>query len=209
MVIQNGVDLNCFRAGLKKKRLSEDLGINPRDVVVGTVANLNPIKGVDYFIQSIPIINKEIRNAKFVILGDGPMRKDLESLACRLDISDSVFFAGNRSNVSELLKIFDVFVNPSLSEGSSNAIIEAMATGLPVVATNVGGNKEMVDHGKSGFLVPQKDKEKLAESVIHILKDDVLRLEMSRNSRLLVEEKHNFYKMIKQLEDYYTDIISS
>ena len=207
-VIRNGVDLNVFRVKSSSKKALHQIGVEPNEFVVGIVANLYPIKGVEYFIRSIPLIKRRIENVKFIIVGGGSLRAELEEMAQRIQVRESVIFTGNRSDIVPILTCFDVFVNSSLSEGSSNAIIEAMACRLPVVATNVGGNPELIAHGESGLLVPAKDEHSMAEAIIRILNDEPLRLKMGTAARSFAERNHDLSTMMRALEELYIGIMS-
>jgi glycosyltransferase involved in cell wall biosynthesis len=132
------------------------------------------------------------------VVGDGPERKHLEPKAGR-----GVRFLGNRFDVPELLRVMDIFVLPSINEGISNTILEAMASGLPVLASDTGGNSELVDHGRTGMLFPVRDSETLEAGIIKYLEDGGLRREHGRNARGKVIRMFEVDRMVKAYERVY------
>ncbi|MFX0199070.1 MAG: glycosyltransferase [Candidatus Hodarchaeota archaeon] len=207
-VIRNGVNLDVFKNRQKCRQFLAEFGINDHEQLVGVVANLYPIKGVHYLIKSIPIVKNSIENVRFIIVGEGIMHEELKDLARRINVDKSIIFTGKRLDIAPILSSFDLFVNPSLSEGSSNAIIEAMAAGLPVVATNVGGNLELIAHGDSGLLVPPKDEHSIAEAIVRLLNDEPLRLNMGAAARSFAEQNHDINTMMNALEELYIRMMS-
>lgn len=161
-VIPNGIDLS--RYGPSKGR-----SVRPGSLMVGTVARLAPQKGTENFIRAAAILHQHFPRVHYMIAGDGPLRPALERLSRELGIGPSVTFAGYVQNVPELLAGFDVFVLPSVSEGQGITVLEAMAAGCPVVASAVGGLRELVVDGKNGLLVAPGEPAELAEAVKRLL----------------------------------------
>jgi len=201
--IYNGVDLSKFQHKTSSETLKRNLNINSSDLIVGSVGGLRPVKDYPCLLKSIPIVLKEFPKTKFIIVGDGPLRNSLQSITRSLRLENNVLFLGWREDISELLTIFDIFVLSSKTEGISISILEAMASGLPVVATNVGGNPEVIEDGKTGFLVPQADSQSLAKAIIKLLKDGHLRKTMGKNARKKAEEKFSLQVSVdKHIEVY-------
>lgn len=194
------VDRNMKR---KEFNLSEDVK------VVGTVARLVPIKGHKYLLQAIPKIVKEVSGVKFLLVGDGPLRAELESLADELGIADYVIFCGLRDDVPEILSILNLFVLPSLNEGMGKAIIEAEAAQLPVIATSVGGIKEIVVDGVTGLLVPPKDSDGLASAIIRLLKEEELAKEMGRKGKEKFIPYYCAEGMVEKIENLYKELMEN
>lgn len=138
---------------------------------IGFVGRLSEEKGISSLIHSMGIIRRKIPSARLVIVGTGPIEDDLKELTNRLELNSHVDFVGYKDNVFEILKQLDVFVLPSRTEGCPIVILEAMAMGLPVVATRVGGNPELVRDGETGYLVPFNDENALARAVLALLAD--------------------------------------
>ncbi len=201
-VIPYGVDLDLFCNG-RNDGLKSELGFEPEDKLIGVVARLHPQKGHCYLIEAARKIVTEHNNAKFVLVGDGELRHDLEQQVANAGLSDSVSFLGFRRDVRELLRTFDVFVLPSLYEGLPNVILEAMATGLPVVATAVDGTVELVDDGVTGFLVRPKEPAPLAHRISELLGNDELRHAYGAAGRKKVEEEYSLSQQVVNFQNLY------
>ncbi len=151
------------------------LGLPIDSLVVGTVGRLDPVKGQADLLRAFSRVRGHNRRAILVVVGDGPCRDELIALSASLGLAGHVHLLGERHDIPRILQALDTFVLPSIAEGISNTLLEAMASGLPVVATRVGGNPELVDDGVSGILVPPRDQEALAEAVGAYLRDPGLR----------------------------------
>jgi len=209
VTIYNGVDLEDFRGinPTKVKELKRQFSINMGTPVIGTIASLHKRKGHAYLIESLPLILKRFPKAKALLIGDGPLRESIRRKAEDLGLSNSVIFTGIRHDIPELLSALDVFVLPSLWEGMPNVILEAMATGNPVVATHVGGMPEEVEDSVTGLLVPPRDPEALAEAIIALLQDRERAETMGRAGRARVEKYFSVERMVHQTEALYEELI--
>jgi glycosyltransferase involved in cell wall biosynthesis len=203
IALYNGVDIEYFTPQKKDLALANEFGMLNGEQVIGSFSNFYPIKGVEYFIESIPVILKRKSNVKFLLVGDGILHKHLEKRVRNLGIQKNVVFTGRRSNINALYSIVDISVNSSTTEGFSNAIIESLAMGVPVIATNVGGNPEAVTDGKNGFLVPVGEPKKIADAAIRIIDDTNLLSMMKINSRKIAVEHFDIKKMMSKLERNY------
>lgn len=172
-VVYNGLEPDRFLVdpAAAREEARRRLGFPEGTTVVGAVANLRPVKGLDIFLQAAGLLRSCAPAARFVVVGDGPERRRLEHLCQALGLSERVSFLGKREDVPELLPGFDVGVLPSRSESFSNALIEYLAAGLPVVCTDVGGCREAVEDGTNGFVVPEGDPAALAEGIARALGD--------------------------------------
>lgn len=195
-VIYNGVDLDKFTQSERNGKKS----VTPH---VGCVGTLRSVKGHRYLIEAIAAVREEIPHVHLSLVGDGPERGELDALRQRLGLNGCVSLLGMRDDVNALLRQFDVFVLPSLSEGISNALLEAMAAGLPVVATNVGGNPEVVQHGVTGLLVPPQDSRALADALLQLLSDPDARQAMGRKGRERVEAHFSLSVMAQRYGEIY------
>ena len=142
ITIYNGIDANTDDADIDTTKKKAELGINSDDKVIGMIANLSWVKGHDYFFNAAQLISQEMPDTKFLIIGDGLLKNKLKEKVKSLNLEKKVLFLGRRTDIGELLKIMDVSVNASYSEGMSNTILESMAAGIPTVATDVDGNKD-------------------------------------------------------------------
>lgn len=158
--IYNGIDPGRYRPGPEGAAVRRELGIPPGAFAVGVVGRLDPIKDHPTLFRAFAQLRAADPGARLLVVGDGPERARLEAAG-----GEGVLFLGDRRDVPELLRVLDVFVLPSRNEGISNTILEAMATGLPVVATRVGGNPELVEDGLTGALVPPGDVNALAAAL--------------------------------------------
>jgi sugar transferase (PEP-CTERM/EpsH1 system associated) len=192
--IPNGVDTEKFRpldcgSVLKaspsevRKRLRSQLGLPPDPVLVGTVGRLDPVKDFPTLMKGFRQIKDSFSGAKLVIVGDGPVRSNLSRLGEELGLDSSLIWLGERNDIPELLRSFDIFVQTSIFEGMSNTILEAMASSLPIIATDTGGNPEVVSNGENGILVPVGGITELSGALQRYLSDPVLRYKHGSNSR--------------------------
>jgi glycosyltransferase involved in cell wall biosynthesis len=210
-VIPSGVDTELFRPRPEARgELRARLGIanaNPATPVIGTVGRLEARKGTALLLEAAAqLVKKGLSELRVVVVGDGPLRDELSALAARLGITERVHMLGNRSDVAEVLVALDVFVLPSHSEGMSNALLEAMATGLPVVATAVGGNPEVVSAETTGVLVPPDNAMALADAVLRLVASPGLRAQLGAAARGQVQERHGACAMVRRLEAVYAAV---
>jgi glycosyltransferase involved in cell wall biosynthesis len=203
VVIPNGVELPAGPLAPPEAARAE-LELPLDGLVVGAVTRLDPVKGVDGLIQALAAID----GVHLAVVGDGPERASLEALAGDLDVAERIHWAGHRRDVPRLLPAFDLFVQPSLHEGMPNTILEAMAAGLPVVATAVGGTPEVVVDGVTGLLVPPRDPSGLTEAIASLLRDPGLRRTMGRAGRGRVAERFTVERMIEQTEKVYEQLLT-
>jgi glycosyltransferase involved in cell wall biosynthesis len=179
--IHNGIDIDAVLGDRCALRCG--LGFNETDFVIGCASRLDPVKGLNYLIDAMPIIIDSVPQAKLVIFGNGVSEKKLLDQCYRLKISKAVSFAGYRSNVPCLMNALDLFVLPSLAEFHSIGILEAMRAGLPIIATDVGGNPESIINGISGILIPPRDITSIATAVIDCAENQDLRERIGSEAR--------------------------
>ena len=178
--------------------------------IVGTVGRLWPQKNHKLFLDMAKAVLalRSGEDIRFIIVGGGPLQGDLEKYAKYLRIEDRVTFTGERSDVWALLRDMDIFVMTSLYEGISNAIMEAMLMGLPVVATDVGGNCELVTNGETGFLCPSHDENSLADKVIGLMKAKENARIMGGEGKKRILDEFSLPKMVKKTEDVYLTLLA-
>ncbi len=204
--IYNGLDLADWDT--VSRPVQHPGGLGP---VITTVGNIRRVKGHDVFIRAAASVVKQFPHASFSIAGEilePAYFRELETLVRDLDLSDRFHFAGGITGLREHLSATDIFVLPSRSEGFSNAIIEAMAASLPVVATNAGGNAEAVQDGVSGFIVPSEDTGALAAAIVQLLSDPVKAREMGAAGKKLAAEKFTTGAMMRQVTETYARVLS-
>jgi glycosyltransferase involved in cell wall biosynthesis len=207
VLIPNGVNeaaLTVLGDGLGKR---SELGISAQTPIVGAVSRLAWKKGLRHLLATVPRLLEVLADLRVIIVGDGPLRPELAAQASALGVEKHVVFLGSRSDALELLSTFDVFVLPSEIEGMSNALLEAMAVGRPVVATDVGGNPEVVVDGETGFVVPPADPDRLAAAIVKLLQAPDMAREMGAAGRQRVCEEYRVDVMVRRIENLYDSLL--
>jgi glycosyltransferase involved in cell wall biosynthesis len=204
-VIPSGVDTERFRPRPEARaEARRRLALPLAAPVVGTVGRLEARKGTAVLLEAAArALKKGLSELRVVVVGDGPLRDELPALAARLGIAERVHMLGDRSDIPEILVALDAFVLPSRTEGMSNALLEAMATALPVVATAVGGNPEVVSAETTGVLVPPDDAMTMADAMTRLIASPTLAAELGAAARRAVEERYGARAMVRRLEDIY------
>jgi glycosyltransferase involved in cell wall biosynthesis len=209
-IIRNGIDLKRYESAGKRPALREELGLPASAPLVLMLSRLNPQKGVDDFIKAAAMVRLRRPDVRFLLIGeklkymDGGFGLDsgyhnyLHELCVNLGVDDGIVFTGHRSDVPELLAEGAVSVLPTHSEGLSNTLLESMAAGLPIVATRVGGNAELVADGVNGLLVPPPAPATLANAILRILDDPALAPRFSAAAR---EKATAYFSMERMVED--------
>jgi len=174
-----------------------------RDIVVAHVSNFRPVKRVDDLVYAMCMVTKTAPKAKLMLIGDGPERHRVERLIDKMDLRRNVVLTGYRSDVPDLLRCVDTLVLPSETESAPLTILEAMSTGLPVIATRVGGIPEIVEDGHNGFLVPLKHPEDIAEKILELHADRDRLRRMGEAARETVLERYSTDKVVRQYMDVY------
>lgn len=202
--VPNGIKVNDSTAGLGEVLvLKNQLKIAPDNFVIGTVARLVWFKGLHTLIAAMPDILKEHPNTTLIIIGDGPLKQELEQQARVLKVAQSVMFLGERSDAVELLPVLDIFVLPSVSEGMPITILEAMAAAKPVVATKVGGIPELVSDGQTGILVPSEEPKSMALAISKLLSDPYLCKIMGLSGKKRVINEFSVSNMVENTISAY------
>jgi sugar transferase (PEP-CTERM/EpsH1 system associated) len=201
--ICNGVDTRAFRPAARASAAQGD------DWVVGTVGRLQPVKDqislVKAFAAALALAPAAMRTAKLLIVGEGPSRPDIEQAIAGASLQDRVSLLGSRNDVAEVLRGFDVFVLPSLAEGISNTILEAMATGLPVIATRTGGNAELVQDAQSGALVNVGDWQAMGRHIAGYACDRSLAVRHGGAARERAEREFSLEAMVEKYAALYDE----
>jgi glycosyltransferase involved in cell wall biosynthesis len=207
LTIENGVDVSALEASLHLRDESRRAwGLAPETPAVGVVGHLSPIKGHADFLQAAAQVAAADPRVRFFLVGDGPLRPSLEALAGALGMADRVVFTGARKDAARLLAMLDIFVLPSHAEGMSNALLEAMAMGLPVVATAVGGNPDVVRDGVTGLLVPPRQPRALAGALAELLADPAAATALGAQARCRVRQELTLERMLSRYEQLYRDL---
>jgi len=208
-VIYNGVNSERVTADeAEVAALRASLGIPAAAPVIGMVASLTAPKDFPTFLKSARIVRDSVPSARFLIVGDGPLRRELKETAAQLGLADSVVFAGHQMRVAPFIGSFDVAALSSCDyEGCSNYLLESMGLGRPVVATDVGGNRELVCHGESGIVVPPRDPGALAAAVLTLLDDRALASRLADAARARFRAGFSVTTMVRQYEQLYEELL--
>ncbi|MGK2908688.1 MAG: glycosyltransferase [Sphingobium sp.] len=209
-VIENGIDLSKYGNTPKAHRLrpvgQTPVGLDPNRRYVGCIARFHPIKDHPMLLRAFAQLASAAPDVDLFLAGDGPDREKLEAMAQSLGIAERVKFLGVRKDVSDLLAACDVFALTSISEAASLTLMEAMASGCPVVVTNVGGNPELVREGMDGFLVPRGDAKACAAALVKLLKDEAMARTMGANARARALERFDLDRTIGRYYSLYQDL---
>lgn len=211
VVIPSGVDSKHFdpeRSEVRRKatRIKDRLNIGD-EIVIGYVGRLYPAKGLNYLLHAVKRLQERYPNLTVLIVGDGAARNELEKMARDLNVRS--LFTGWQHDIAPYYSIMDIFVLPSLFEGLPNVILEAMAMRIPVVATEVGGNPDILLNGENGFLVPVRDVSQLSLALDKLIASDSLRVHIGRANRRKVEAGFLWSKTAEKVENVYHEAIKS
>ena len=205
--IYNGVDAIRFHA-VQHRQPILDSPFNSADYwIVGTAGRMQTVKDQTNLakafvlaIQQAPALRERLR---LIMVGEGPLREESEAILRAAGIADLAWLPGERRDIPDVMRGFDCFVLPSIAEGISNTILEAMATGLPVIATAVGGNCELVEEGRSGRLVPASNPARLADAIIELAQQPAVARTMGQHGRRLVEQNYSMDAMVRNYQQLY------
>jgi glycosyltransferase involved in cell wall biosynthesis len=202
-----GFDLAPLLAAERRRgELRAELGMGAAPLI-GIVARLVPIKAHEVFLAAAAAVRQQVPAARFLVVGDGELRQTLEQQTAALGLTDAVRFLGWRADIDRLYADIDVVALTSRNEGSPVALIEAMAAGVPVVSTEVGGVADVVEHGVSGLLAPMDDAAGIATHILTLLADPVMRRTMGQHGRAKVAATYDAGRLVSDIETLYEDLI--
>jgi glycosyltransferase involved in cell wall biosynthesis len=202
-VVHNGIDLNRFSPKVSAEGVHAEFGLSPETPIIGTVSRLGEErKGVNYFVDMVAKVAPEWPDARFLVVGDGRLRSDLERQAVELGVADRVIFTGERQDIPRLLAAMRVFVIPSLYEACQYSLLEAMAMGKPVVATPAGVAPDVVDDHRTGLLVPLADSAAIAAAVLEY-RDDALVERLGAAAYRLMASHFSVDAMVDNIQSIY------
>lgn len=205
--LHNGVDVEAFGSCSGGGAVRSELGFSGNHILIGTVGRLEEVKDHETLIRAFKIVHDVNPDCRLVIVGEGRKRRELTTLSGALNLNGAVTFTGERRDVSSLLSAMNIFVLPSRSEGISITLLEAMASGTPVVATSVGGNPEIVEPGLSGLLVPPGSVDGLADAVLRLVHQPDVGRALGSAGRKRVRERFSLSSSITELESVYDSLL--
>lgn len=209
-VIPNGVDLERLgRLRTFGTCIREELNLPPEAPLVGTLAVMKPWKGLSYLVDAARLVLLQHRDVHFLLAGDGSERRAIENQVRDLAITENVHLLGYRRDAIALLEALDIYVLPSLLEGFPRSVLEAMALGKPVVVTDIGGSRETVRHGASGWVVPPRDSRELARAICRLLESSGLRRSLGAEGRRAVEQRFSARVIAETHERLYRELLQA
>lgn len=217
VLIHNGIDVDKSRilacpVGRQnpesRMEIKKSLGLG-EGPVVGIVARLSDVKGHTYLIEAMSNVLEKIPDAQLLIVGEGKMKEDLVKLVKSLEIEKNVFFIAEVNDTKDVLSVMDLFVMPSLKEGLGLSLMEAMAFGLCVIGTEVGGIKSLIQDGYSGLLARPKDSEQLSRAILGLLQDEQKRKSLGKNAQTFIYRNFPLEEMIQKTEEVYLQCLDA
>ncbi len=205
----HGLDTHKYKVdNTVTENIKKEFGLSNNDFVVGTLSRLVEAKGIMYLLRAIPELAKGVDGLKVLLTGDGEDKQKFMNVVRELNISDKVIFPGWRNDSAGVLSVMDVFILPSLTEGFGISVLQAMAVGRAVVATEVGGIPDMINHEKNGILIPCKNPDAILNAVQYLYLNKEKRLELGVSARKTVQEKFSPKKSIGEVARLYKKITS-
>ena len=209
-VIHNGIDTATWSQRQVNLSMRHALGLSNAFPIIGYVGRISPEKDMENWLRAAALVTREYRTAQFVIVGEGRndnLSHELKNLADALGIGSRVHFLGYREDLPSIYATFDLFFLSSRREGICNSLLEAMAMGIPIVATDVGGTKELIADGQTGYLLSEGDVEGMARVLLAFIRDESLRKNVGSAARKHIEDKFSFASRLKCIETLYERII--
>lgn len=206
VIVHHGIELERFQDRSRREKLRSENDVDHGTIVYGNVGRLHRQKGQEYLLKAFRIVKQSHQKNILWIIGDGGLRDNLEQAARELQIQDAVRFLGDRMDIPDLLSAIDIFVLPSLWEGQPISLLEAMASGKPVIASSVDGISDILMHEGNGLLVLPKDVDSLAQAMIRLNKDKSLFSRLSSQAAETVAEQYSARKMAEQIGQLYIDV---
>ncbi len=207
-VLHSGIDLDCYRSVPDDdQELRRELGFDPEHIVVGTLSSMKPQKAPLDFVRAAAAAHARDDRLRFVFAGDGVLRDEVERLVGELGMGSVFRLCGWRRDVTRLLAAMDLFVLTSLFEGLPRAVLQAMAAGVPVVATAVDGTPEVVSHNETGLLVPPSRPGAVAEAILTLVADEALRSRCVAQAAARLDRAFDIRQMVGDLEDIYLELL--
>lgn len=205
-VIYNGINLEEFKISVDREAKRMELGIDRDEIAIGMIGRFDPVKNHSLLLEAFKEVIKSIPKAKLLLIGDGPLRESLQSTVYSLQLERNVIFLGIRRDIPQVLQALDIYCLSSIAEATSLTLLEAMATGLPVVATDAGGNPEIVLRDQTGILVSPSNYIEFAKAIITLAQDSEKRRRMGEAGKKRVKSLFTMDKMLEQYENLYLSL---
>lgn len=207
-VIYNGIAVNTSQWHPSERDAQiNDVATQKNGPIVGIIGGLKPMKRHYTFIRSAQNVLRKREDVKFLVVGDGPCRKNLEELADELKVKDCIHFAGSQDDIKPYISLFDIAVNCSSNEGLSNAIMEYMAYGVPCIVSRAGGNEELIEHNVNGYTFELDNDKELADRILSLLEDKEKQSQFISKSKEIVRERLSLEKMVSEYDRYFERLL--
>jgi glycosyltransferase involved in cell wall biosynthesis len=204
-VIHNGIESESKAAEDSRERIRREWHVRQGEILIGVASRLDPVKGLKYLLTAFATLATELEKLRLVLVGTGTQDEQLKNEVESLGLTERVIFTGFRSDVSDCLAAFDIFVLPSIAEYHSIALLEAMRAGKSIIATDVGGNTESVRDMQEALVVPAEDSRALAAAINTLAGDEELRLRLARAARQRFEENFTIEQMLQCIAVWFSD----
>jgi glycosyltransferase involved in cell wall biosynthesis len=211
VTVYSGMEVDSFlNSEVHREKVRKQFGFSERDVVIGAVARLFPLKGYEYILEAAPSIVRRCPQAKFLFVGDGILRQELQKKAEQHGLAQRIVFAGlvDSSRIPAMISAMDIVVHASLREGLARVLVQSLLCGKPPVAYDVDGNSEVIIDGVTGRLIPPRTVNELAQAVIGLIEDPRKAAEMGSAGRQRFAEQFRAETMVRQLEDLYRQLLA-
>jgi glycosyltransferase involved in cell wall biosynthesis len=205
-IIPNGINIEKFRCEINKEEKKKQLEIKENSTVITCISKLRRGKGHDILLKSFEKFYQYDNNAILLIVGDGEREEELKNSIVNFNSKNSIKFLSNRTDIAEILSISDIFTLPTEKEGMSNAIIEAMIMGVPIITTDIPANRDVLENKKTGILIPVNNIDSLTEKIKILMADKFLWEKMSQDSKIEAEKKFDVQVVAKKFAEFYEKI---
>lgn len=206
VVVNNAIDPETLKVNEDRKAIRSRFGLNDSDKVVGFVGRLSREKDIGTTIMAVKCAVSGNVNIKFLIAGDGPQKDELVKLSRKLGIENRIIFIGYQKNTAPVYRAIDIYASAARKEGLPNSLLEAQAAGVPCIATDIGGNTDIIKDGINGFLFDPGDHKALSQDILILLNDKELRETFIRESRTIIMNSFSMTQRMRKLEDLYMNL---
>lgn len=199
VIIPNGIDLGKYDFKIDILAKKNELQVDPNDIIIACVGKLRAGKGHEYLLEAFENAYKHNKKVTLLIVGNGERIKLLQKQVSVYESKNNIHFLGDRIDVREILKVSDIFALPTLGEGMSNAILEAMASGLPIITTNISANKDIIENEKTGILVPIKNSDAIYKSIKTLAENPKMRKQLGQEAKKEILKKYNMPIIVSKI----------
>ncbi|MBN1627856.1 MAG: glycosyltransferase family 4 protein [Deltaproteobacteria bacterium] len=208
-LIHSAVDLDRYKTSGDMEWFHREFGLSAENMAIGTVAQFIPRKGHRYIIESVPKILERFPGARFLFFGQGPLKNELQAFCRKTGIDNRVYFAGFRTDLEKILPCLDILLHPASMEGLGVSLLQAAASGVPIIGARTGGIPEVVNHGVNGYLIEPADTQAIVDSVVSLLQDPEKRRRLGMAGRQKVETSFSISTMVEAYLTLYDKLITN